>query len=131
MFVFVAILEASQLDLSKSVGLRSLHIPCSPGRTDFLSRSLSWVLSLLSKVRSPCLEEIRISTNTSELARLNLEGLDVVLAQNSLGKMQSLIFDIDDTKVNSKRGSADVESLLARRVPTASAQRLVRVEYRC
>ena len=111
--------------------MRSLHIPCSPGRTEFFNRSLSWVLSLLSKVRSPCLEEIRISINAPDLARLNLEGLDVVLAQNSLRSMHSLIFDIDDAKVNSKRSSADVERLLTRRVPTASAQRLVRVEYRC
>ncbi|TBU40157.1 hypothetical protein BD309DRAFT_993264 [Dichomitus squalens] len=126
-----AILEATQLDLSTSMGLRSLHIPCLHSRMGFPSRSLSWVLILLAKVRSPNLEEIRISITSPELARLNLEGLDVVLAQNALSRMRSLTFDVDDTKVASKRGPAEVERLLTQRVPTASAQRLVRVEYRC
>ena len=67
----------------------------------------------------------------AELDRLNLEGLDVVLAQNALGGLRSLTFDIDDTKAASRCGSAKVETLLRQRVPTANAQRLVQLEYRC
>ncbi|KAM5531002.1 hypothetical protein V8D89_015329 [Ganoderma adspersum] len=126
-----AILEATQLDLSTCTGLRSLSIPCSRSRSEPSSRSLSWVLILLSKVRSPHLGEIRISMTTAELDRLNLEGLDVVLAQNALSSMQCLTFDLDDTKATSKFGGAGLEALLRRRVPTANGKGLVRLEYRC
>ncbi|KAI1797229.1 hypothetical protein LXA43DRAFT_1089113 [Ganoderma leucocontextum] len=92
-------LEATQLDLSTCTGLQSLSIPCSRSRTEPSSRSLSWVLILLSK--------------------------------NALSGIRSRIFDIDDTKATSKCGGVKVEALLRQRVPTASAQRLVRLDYRC
>ena len=125
-----AILEATQLDLSTCTGLRSLSIPCSRSRAEPSSSSLSWVLILLSKVRSPYLGEIRISMTSAELDRLNLEGLDVVLARNALSSLQSLVFDIDDMKATSKFGGAGLGALLRQRVPTASRKGLVRLEYR-
>ncbi len=126
---WLAILEATQLDLSMCTGLLSLSISCSCGRSEPSSRSLSWVLILLSRVRSPRLGEIRISITSAKLERLNLEGLDVVLAQNALGSMRSLIFDIDDTKAASK--CDPTLEALRQRVPIASAKGLVRLEYRC
>ncbi|PIL35682.1 hypothetical protein GSI_02412 [Ganoderma sinense ZZ0214-1] len=125
-----AILEATQLDLSACTGIQSLHIPCSRSRAEPSSRSLSWVLILLSKVPSPHLGEIRISIRPAELDRLNLEGLDVVLARNALSGLQSLTFDIDDTKAAPKFGVTRLEALLRQRVPTASAKGLVRLKSR-
>lgn len=88
-------------------------------------RSLSWVLMLLSKVRSPCLREIRLSIASAQLPKLNLEGLDVVLAKNCYGSLDYLTFVVSGTRC----GKDAMESTLRERLLTAHLQGLIRIEY--
>ncbi|RPD59976.1 hypothetical protein L226DRAFT_462971 [Lentinus tigrinus ALCF2SS1-7] len=125
-----SILEATQFTLSTCTGLERLEIQCSPPHHMPPSehRSLSWVLILLSKVRSPCLREIRISIASAQLSRLNLEGLDVVLAKDCYGSLEHLTFILDSIRAGGG-GRDKVKRTLTERMSTAHAQGLIQVEY--
>lgn len=137
-----AILEAAQLDLTPCTALHTLHVQCSPprrgeptGAGGAPARSLSWVLILLSRVRSPALEEIRIAIRSGALPLLNLEGLDVVLARACYGSggggLRRLVFAVDADEGRQWLGGSreEVERVLRERLPTANERRLIRLEY--
>ncbi|KAI0714329.1 hypothetical protein C8T65DRAFT_738790 [Cerioporus squamosus] len=123
-----AILETTQFDLSPCTGVERLALQCSSRGSMSEHNSLSWVLILLSKVCSPCLRDLHISIASTQLARLNLEGLDVVLAKTCYGSLRSLRFVFNGDTGRTAMGGT-VERALRERLSTAHSHGIIQVEY--
>ncbi|PCH42391.1 hypothetical protein WOLCODRAFT_137884 [Wolfiporia cocos MD-104 SS10] len=93
-------LQATHLDLAPCTGLRHLHLICST-RHRLLTQpacrpSFSWIVLLLSTAVSPRLRSITFTLAADDLQALNLEGLDVVLAQPRFAGLREVCFEVEE-----------------------------------